>query len=214
MPNKFSSSTGQTEEMKMNLQLFAEGADTPDAQQLEGAQADAQTEESPERTFSQADVDRIVAERLARANRDTESRIRAARQEGRTEAERLAQMTEAQRTEHERQEAERVAREREEGLAQREQAIARRELRAQAIDILVSRELPRGLADVLDYSSVDACNASITTIEREFRAAVQQGVDARLRASSVNLPAHGSQPDYAHMSDADYYAATLNKAKG
>ena len=120
-------------------------------------------------------------------------------------------MTQEQREQHEREQAAQQARQREEQLRQREADITRRELRAQAIDTLASRDLPRGLANVLDYSSADACNASIATIEREFRAAVQQGVDARLRASGVSIPAPGSQPDYAHMSDADYYAATLKK---
>ena len=164
-----------------------------------------------ERTFPQADVDRMIADRLSRERRQHQQDIENARSEGRTEAERLAQMTQEQRAQAERERAEREAQQREQALAQREADITRRELRAQAIDTLISRELPHELESVLDYSSADACNASIDNIERVFRAAVQSAVDARLKSSGVNLPAPGNKPDYAKMSDADYYAATYNK---
>ena len=164
-----------------------------------------------ERTFTQADVDRMIADRLSRERRQHQQDIENARSEGRTEAERLAQMTQEQRAQAERERAEREAQQREQALAQREADITRRELRAQAIDTLISRELPHELESVLDYSSADACNASIDNIERVFRAAVQSAVDARLKSSGVNLPAPGNKPDYAKMSDADYYAATYNK---
>ena len=172
--------------------------------QLNGGQQDRQT-------FTQADVDRIVAERLSRERRGIQQQLDTARQEGRTEAERLAQMSAEERARHDQEQARQEAQRREQQLQQREAEITRRELLAQAIETLMSRDLPRELESVLDYSSADACNASIANIERVFRAAVQQGVDARLRSSGVNLPAPGSQPDYASMSDADYYAATLKK---
>ena len=60
-------------------------------------------------------------------------------------------------------------------------------------------------------TGVQTCALPIYTLEREWRSAVQAGVDARLKASGVNLPSPGNQPDYAKMSDADYYAATLKK---
>ena len=153
----------------------------------------------------------MIADRLSRERRQHQKDIENARSEGRTEAERLAQMTQEQRAQAERERAEREAQQREQALAQREADITRRELRAQAIDTLISRELPHELESVLDYSSADACNASIDNIERVFRAAVQSAVDARLKSSGVNLPAPGNKPDYAKMSDADYYAATYNK---
>ena len=223
----------------INLQLFAEPANQPAAnqeptsasttdqntnepnavnqpnqqaepQQAQQAEGQQNSQQQP-RTFTEADVNRIVAERLSRERRNMQQQIETARQEGRTEAERLAQMSAEERARHEQEQAQQEAQRREQQLQQREAEITRRELRAQAIETLMSRDLPRELESVLDYSSADACNASIANIERVYRAAVQQGVDARLRASGVNLPAPGSQPDYANMSDADYYAATLNK---
>lgn len=181
--------------------------------QQQTAQQDGQQQQQAERTFTQADVDRMITDRLARERRQHQQDIENARNEARTEAERLAQMTQEQRAQAEQQRAQQQAQQREQQLAQREAEITRRELRATAIDTLQQRDLPRELESVLDYSSADACNASIDTIERAFRAAVQSAVDARLKASGVNLPAPGVKPDYARMSDADYYAAVLGASK-
>lgn len=184
---------------------------TQTASTTDNAQQAQQAAQQPERTFTQADVDRMIADRLSRERRQHQQDIENARTEGRTEAERLAQMTQEQRAQAEQQRAQQAAQQREQALNQREADITRRELRAQAIDTLVSRELPPALESVLDYTSADACNASIDNVERVFREAVQKAVDARLKASGVSLPAPGSKPDYDRMSDADYYATTLGK---
>ena len=86
----------------MNLQLFAEEPQTEPAQQ----EPAPETEPAPERKYTQAEVDAAIASRLSRANKDAEKRIEAARQEARSEAEKLAKMNAEQRAEHERQEAE------------------------------------------------------------------------------------------------------------
>ena len=170
------------------------------ATQTEGnAPGQQTTPPRDEPRFTQADVDRAVAQRLARAQRDAEQRINAARDEGRSEAERLAQMTEAQRIKHERERAENAARERETRLSEREADITRRELRAEAIDTLTSRGLPRELEQLLNYQNADACSASIDAIERVFRAAVQKGVDERINQSRNPLPRSGGDAQAALM---------------
>jgi len=189
-----------------NAQPTGQQANQQQMNQPGGQQGSNAQQNGGERTFSQAELDRIVADRLARQQRSFQQQLETARQEGRTEAERLAQMSAEERARHEQEEAQRQAQTREQALAQREADISRRELRAQAIDTLVTRGLPRELESILIYSSADACNASIANVEKVFRAAVQQSVDERLRQSGVNLPAPGGQPDYSNMSDADYYA--------
>lgn len=191
----------------MNLQLFAEGEAGGEpqigAQVAQAATApiendgtlNAQTFKQADiqpQTFTQADVDRIVNQRLARQQRDEAKRIEQARAEGRSEAEKLAQMSESQRAEHERQRAEQAAQEREAAIARREADITRRELKAEAIDTLTKRGLPRGLEAVLDYASAEACSASIDAVEKVFREAVQAGVDERLRQSGVTLRSYTS----------------------
>lgn len=176
---------------RMNLQLFAEGEPSASEPVQTEAQSETQTEPQQEQTFTQADVDRIVNQRLARAQRDEAKRIEQARAEARSEAEKLAQMSESQRAEHERQRAEQAAQEREAAISKREADITRRELKAEAIDTLTKRGLPRGLEAVLDYSGAEACSASIDAVEKVFREAVQAGVDERLRQSGVTLKGFG-----------------------
>ena len=180
----------------------AAGENTPAAQET-STQNDTSTT-AAERTYTQADVDRMITDRLSRERRKHQQDIEAARTAARTEAEELARMTAEQRAEQE-------ARQREQALNQREAEITRRELRAQAIDTLISRDLPHELEGLLDYSSADACSASIDTVGKIFRQAVQAAVDARLKTSGVILPAPGAKPDYAKMSDADYYASVYPK---
>lgn len=189
---------------KMNLQLF--GEDEPQNPQTD-TQTEPQTEPQQERMFTQAEMDAAIANRLSRYKRDEDKRIEEAKQAARSEAEKLAKMNAEQRAEHDRQEAERAAKAREEEITRREAELTRRELKATAMDELAKRKLPGGLLDILNYSDADACSASIATVEKAWRECVQQGVNERLAQSGVSLKTGGS-PDYANMSDADYYAAT------
>ena len=157
------------------------------ANQAAVARKESQAEEQSH-GFTQEDVDRIVAQRLAKAQRDAEQQIARARSEGRAEAERRARMTEAERREHD----DLAAREREEQLRNREAELTRRELRAEALDKLISRGLPRELEQLLNYADAEVCSQSIDALEQAFRAAVQAGVDERIKRSSNPLPKGGS----------------------
>lgn len=175
----------------INLQLFAADGSGEANQGGESESQDAQKPAAQPRTYTEEElqtaIDSAVKQRLAREKRDAEKRIEQAREEARSEAEKLARMNEEQRAEHERQRAEKAAQEREAAIAKREADITRRELRAEAIDTLHKRGLPAGLEAVLNYSDADACSASIDTVEKVFREAVQQGVDERLKQSGVRL---------------------------
>ena len=103
-------------------------------------------------TLTQADLDRVVQQTIARERRRAEAALEAARAEaGRAERERL-----------------------EAGMAQRERDVARRELAAHAREALAARGLPGELAGVLDYSGQEALDASLDS-------AVQRGMEQRLR---------------------------------
>lgn len=118
-------------------------------------------------TLTQADLDRVVQQTIARERRRAEAALEAARAEaGRAERERL-----------------------EAGMAQRERDVARRELAAHAREALAARGLPGELAGVLDYSGQEALDASLDSAERAFRAAVQRGMEQRLRGRAAPAPA-------------------------
>lgn len=110
-------------------------------------------------TLTQADLDRVVQQTIARERRRAEAAMEAARAEG-------------GRAERERLEAD---------MARRERDVARRELAAHARESLAARGLPGELAGVLDYSGTEALDASLDSAERAFRAAVQRGMEQRLR---------------------------------
>ena len=133
-----------------------------------------------EQSYSQEDVERLLAQKEA----EWQSRQEAAVQAARSEAERLLSMTDAERAQEQ---------QREEALAAREEDVARRELAAQMAQQLTERGLPAELAQLLDYTDAERCAASLETLERVFRQAVQQGVERRVAGSA---PRSGSgEPD-------------------
>ncbi len=199
------------------MQFFAdEGADSSGAASSNdtGAESPDPTDQADTgKRFTQADIDRIVAQRLAKQKRDEESRINQAREEARSEAERLAKMTEEQRTQHEREQSEARLKEREDAIAAREAEITKRELRATATETLVTRGLPKELAEILDYSDADKCNASIDSVEKAFRDAVQAGVDSRLKSSAVTLKKGAAQGNAEeNLTDGERIASQLGRA--
>jgi len=140
----------------------------------EPEQGDAQTgQEGAETTpaaLTQADVDRIVAREKAKLQKGYDTRLAAAIKE----AEARARMTAEERA---KADAEKAAHE----LAQREAAITRRELRAQALETLAAKGMPRELADTLNYTDADACAASLEAVKKAFTAAVAAGINDKLR---------------------------------
>lgn len=128
------------------------------------------------RTYTEADVD-AIRQQLADSQQEA---IERAREEGRSEAEKLAGMSREQRVRYEAERREEELQARERKLAEREQEIVRRELRTEAVATLAARGIPANLAQILDYSSADACNASIQVVEKALREAVQAEVVARL----------------------------------
>lgn len=157
-------------EIPMNIQFFAEDG--------EDKQQQAPSFDDMLKTGDyQSEFDKRVTKALNTAKAQWEKDAQAREEAARTEAERLAKMTAQQKAEHE-------AKEREEKIAARERAVTLRELKAEAYATLAERELPKELADVLDYSDADKCKASIDAIEKTYRAAVQAGVEERMKGTT------------------------------
>lgn len=87
--------------LPMNIQFFADGADPNIDQTGENGAQGAQEAAGQAKTYTeeelQSEINRAVQQRLARQKRDEEKRLEAARAEGRSEAEKLAQMSAEQR---------------------------------------------------------------------------------------------------------------------
>lgn len=149
-----------------------------------------------ERDF-QSEFDRRVSRALDTARgkwaQETERKIQQAREE----AEERARMSGEERMAHD-------FAQRQAALEARERNILQRELRADAARMLQERGLPGELAGAVNYESAESVQASLNAAEQAFRAAVQLGVEQRMRGSA---PGAAHRQASAEISDADYYRA-------
>ena len=139
------------------------------------------TEPQP-KTFTQEEVDKIIADRLARQAKQSEKKFTQKEvddliSEKLSEAEKLAKMNAEQKAKYEQEKHEKE-------LAEREAALTKRELTATAKEVFTEKGLPAELADIVDTTSAENCTASIETIEKAFSAAVQKAVNDRLKSNA------------------------------
>ena len=120
----------------------------------------------------QSEYDKRVNKALNTARQKWEADAKAQAEE----AAKLAKMQAAEKAEYERQK-------REKELSEREAAITKRELHAEAVTQLTGKGLPAGLADILDCTSADACKASMEAVEKAFGEAVEKAVNDRLKGA-------------------------------
>ena len=143
--------------------------------------------ENGEKLYTLAEAEAMVDRRLSELREVMEQRVNEARADGVEQGKAQAQQGETQRLEAARAELEAQVNARMAELDQREADIARRELRAGAIETLREKGLPETLADCLDYSGTEACEASIQRVEAVMRKAIQEGVDQRIVNARHNL---------------------------
>ena len=176
---------------KIPMQFFAEDGTEPAgaAASADGAQnpepvpqGDGQQKTDPaaasDKTFTQADVDRIVAERLERQQKKFTAE--------KEEAAKLAKMNAEEKANY-------AAQKREEELAAREKAIQEKELRYTALNILEENKLPTQLVDCLNLTSAETCNKSIESIKKAWTEALTAAVDARLKTSAPPVYSGGNK---------------------
>lgn len=113
------------------------------------------------------------------------------------ESTRMAQMTDQERANY-------ATDRREADIAAREKKLVERELRAEAMEMLAQRGLPKALAEAIGYDSREVMLAALDNVERAFRQAVHASVEQRLRGVT---PASGAsaQGDPDQVNDAEYY---------
>lgn len=162
----------------MNLQLFAEPG--PEPAPAPEPKPEPKPETGPEpapQSFDdilknkdyQAEFDRRIQKALGTAKEKWDALM----DDKLSEAEKLAKMTKEEKTQYQQQKKEKE-------LADKEAAITRRELMAEAKNTLTEKGLPVSLAELLDYSDADSCSKSIMALEKAFNQAVQAQVDKKL----------------------------------
>lgn len=161
------------------------------------AEGAAQPQEGAERAFTQAEVDKAVASRLARERAKWQKELDSGVETARQEAERLAQMSADERAREQlrkvTERAERLEREKAEIL-----------LRQDTVDELLARDLPPAFADFLMGQDSKGTQARIQAFEEAYRAAVEAAVNSRLK---------GETPP-AGDAGLDSFTAALRKGAG
>ncbi len=174
--------------LPMNLQFFAEGdgagADGSNGGGAGGAGAAGGEGDNGSQPMSfdeflrgdgnQAEFDRRVQKAVNTAVTKAQEKWQALTDDKLSEAEKLAKMTKEEKAAYMQQKKEKE-------LTDREAAITRKELMAEAKNTLAEKNLPVELAEVLDYTDADACSKSITAVEKAFQSAVQSAVEDRLK---------------------------------
>lgn len=107
-----------------------------------------------------------------------------------SEAEKLAKMTKEEKAQY-------MQQKREKELADREAAITRKELMAEAKNTLASDGLPQELAEVLDYSDADTCKKSMEKVKEVFQRAVETAVEEKLKGGKPPKKAPGGDAQKA-----------------
>ena len=172
----------------MNLQLFAEGGDGAGADggngggSGEGAGGEGGAGGDTPPAFddflktggNQAEFDRRVQKAVNTAVKNAQEKWQALADDKLSEAEKLAKMTKEEKAQY-------MQKKKEKELSDREAAVTRSELMAEAKNSLSDEGLPVELAEVLNYADADACKKSMETVKKAFQTAVEKAVDEKLK---------------------------------
>ena len=159
----------------LDIQLFADdnsgdGSGNDDDQGTGQDNQDSGEGGQETKTFTQEELDKIVQGRIAKERKAWEKHL----EDEKTEAQKLETMSEKEKKKY--QEEKRIKE-----LDDREAAITRRELTAQAKVQLADKGIPTELAEILNLTDADSCKKSIETVEKAFQTAVQRAVEERIK---------------------------------
>ena len=182
-----------TDEMKMNLQYFADpNADpnpTPDpdpnADTGKGVENDKPVTLTQKELQSKLDseADKRVTKALEKAQADFESKLQERVEAAKSEGEKLAKMTAAEK-------AAAAQKAKEDALAKKEAELNKRELSANVKDVLSEKGLPVSLSDSLvELGDADKINETIGVLSKSIEDEVNKRVKESLR---TNPPKTGS----------------------
>lgn len=178
--------------LPLNLQLFAEdgGADLGESGGAAEAEAGAGAGEEAAAVITPEQLEAAREQARAEAKVEYERELAAKLEEGRTEAEKLAKMTAAEKEKFEFDK--RLAE-----LESKEKSLAARELQAEASKTLVGKGLPGSALEFVLADSAENTSKRIDAFKTMFDAAVQSGVEQRLQGKTPHAgsPAKKSSED-------------------
>lgn len=130
------------------------------------------------KTFTQEELDRIVAKRVARAKKDIEVQIEAERKQ----AEELAKLSEQEK-------ASKLLEIKEKELEEKVRAFENEKLLNETSKQLASKNLPIEFAEMLKGNDAETTFENIKVFEEKFNAALEVKVNERLKG---NIPKTGT----------------------
>lgn len=148
-----------------------EETQTVETVEAQGVPAEPTIETQPqdEKKYTDAEVDAIIDKKFAKWKSEQEAKE--------NEAKKLAKMNADEKKDYQLKQLEQE-------LANREQAIARKELTAEAKAMLSERGLPVELVGVIDLTSAETVTDSVASIQKTWEDAVQKGVSERMKGSA------------------------------
>lgn len=144
--------------------------------------AEQQTEPT-EKTYTQAEVDELLQRESDRRVTQALQKEQKKNAEKVREAQKLAQMNEAEKFQYELEQ-------REKAIIEKERALALAENKNEASKILAEKGLSLSLVDFVVAEEAETMNANISLLEKAFKQSVKAEVEKRLGSSSPkkNLP--------------------------
>ena len=162
----------------LDIQLFADdnsgdGSGNDDDQGTGQDNQDSGEGGQETKTFTQEELDKIVQGRIAKERKAWEKHL----EDEKTEAQKLETMSEKEKKKY--QEEKRIKE-----LDDREAAITRRELTAQAKVQLADKGIPTELAEILNLTDAESCKKSIEIVEKAFQTAVEKAVEEKIKSNA------------------------------
>lgn len=150
---------------EINATVSTESTETVDTQE----NVDTVQEEKHERTFTRAEIGKMLSAERSKWEAEQEAKE--------NEAKKLSKMNADEKQKYQLDQ-------REQELADREKAIARKELTAEAKAMLSERDLPVELVNVVDLTSADTVSQSVAVLQKSWEQAVQKGVQEKLKGKA------------------------------
>lgn len=152
------------------------------------------------KTFTQEEVNKVIQDRITREQAKWEKKV----EEEKTEAERMAKMTEAQKQkalfEKDKKEFEET-----------KKAFEREKLLNETTKQLVDKELPAEFAEYLITETAEDTLKRMETFETKWNKAIEKQVNEKLRGGNPQKKFNNSSADYDKMSDDEYYKTIMKK---
>ena len=172
-----------------DIQRFADGAEgsteTQQQQQTQVENAETQeVEEQKSEPKNEVDIDAKIAEALTKAQKNFEEILKKREAAAKKEAERLSKLSD-----EERQKAE-IENGRKE-LELREKELQRKELMLEMTKVLAERKIPIQFMDYLIADDSESTLNRITTFEKEYKAAIENAVNEKLKGKTPPATAGG-----------------------